>query len=646
MSDALLFLRIAFATGVVLAPGWLVARALGVRAASAALAWSLALVFAVAAVTFAAGTSLTLALVLLIAVGAGALPFAFKTRPPAYEARFGPVPGRWWAFAGGVVLGVALWHVAGEIGGDGHFHLARVRKLMELDALSLDAVSEFPDGGLHPGYAVPLWHVVLALIATVAGVDPADVVLHAPSVLAPVAVLAAYEAGWALFRRWSPAASAAAAAVALVALAPSHGGAFTALALPATFSRQVLVPAALALALACVRTPSRPIIASAAAASLALAVVHPTYALFLWVPFGGFLLVRWAWTRRDVRSGAIALGALVVPAAAYFVWLLPVVRDTVSVRPDADERERALEQYGGQLVVESSERFHLAPELLGRAGAVAVAALLLVPLAGMAARRRWAAYVVGGSLAVLGLVLVSALFTPFADAVSLSQARRAAGFLPFAFAFGGGLEVVTALLGPLAAPLALAAGIVLQLAYPGDFDYRLTDGGPALAAWLAVGGGLAALAYGFLQRAPREAAGWLAAAAFLLPVAVHAIWNWSPSDARRPSPLSEGLVRELRRLPVGTTVYADPEASYRIAAAAPVYICVAPAGHVGDTEDNRPRERVDEFRRFAASRDLGIPRACGAQWLVVDRSRFDIAPDLPVVQRDARWALYRLSGGP
>ena len=213
----------------------------------------------------------------------------------------------------------------------------------------------------------------------------------------------------------------------------------------------------------------------------------------------------------------------------------------------------------------------------------------------------------------------------------MSQARRAAGFLPFSFAFAGGFEVLSALLGPLAIALALAAGIVFQLAYPGDFDYVLTDGGPALATWLAVAGGAAALAFGFLQRPPRERPGWLAASAFLLPVAIHAGWNWSPSEARRPSPLTDGLVRELRTLPAGAVVYSDPEASYRIAAPAPLYVSVAPPGHVADTEENRPRERVEAFRRFVRTGDVtGAPRSCRARWLLLDRRRFDLRPLLPV----------------
>jgi hypothetical protein len=93
----------------------------------------------------------------------------------------------------------------------------------------------------------------------------------------------------------------------------------------------------------------------------------------------------------------------------------------------------------------------------------------------------------------------------------------------------------------------------------------------------------------------------------------------------------------------GETVYADPEASYRLGAVAPIRVCVNPPGHVADTVDNRPRERVREFRRFARTGDLAIPRACGASWLVVDLERFpELDPDLPVVHRDGRWILYRL----
>lgn len=638
MSGLLLFLRLAAGTAVVLAPGWLVARALGVRGVAATLSFGLLAVFGCLAVTFALSAGLTLTVVVLAIVAAVALPFALR-RP----LRRGVVPGSAIAAGAGLALGILLWHVAGEVGGDGLFHLARVRKLADLGDLSLDAVGEFPDGGLHPGYAFPLWHGFLALVGTVSGADPRDVVLHLPSVLAPVAVLVWLEAGWTVFRRTTPAAVTAAAAVGLIAMAPGHGGAYTALALPATASRQLLVPAALALAFAAVRHPSRRLLAATAAASFVLAVVHPTYAIFLCVPFTGFVLVRFAWTRSDGPAGAAALAALAVPPALFFAWLLPVVRETASVSPDAGERLRALRQYAGQLDVRSLDSFSVVPDVFGRAGLVAVAALLLLPLAGLAARRRWAALVVGGALAVALLTLVPALFTPLADVVSLSQARRLVGFLPFPFALAGGMGVLAALAGAAAAPIALVAGIALQLAYPGDFTYRITDGGPAWATWVGVAGALVALLIGFRRRAPVERSAALASALLLLPVYVHGLAQWTTSTTRPPSPLSPGLVDQLRRdVRPGDVVYADPEASYRIAAEVPAYVCVAPPGHVGDTEANRPRERVLEFRRFARTGDLAIPRACGAQWLVVDTSRFDLAPDLAVAHRDGRWVLYRL----
>jgi hypothetical protein len=134
-----------------------------------------------------------------------------------------------------------------------------------------------------------------------------------------------------------------------------------------------------------------------------------------------------------------------------------------------------------------------------------------------------------------------------------------------------------------------------------------------------------------------------AAILFVLPIAVHAAWNWSPSDARRPSPLTPGLVEALREdVPERAVVYSDLETSYRIAAYAPVYVAAAPPSHVADTEENRPYERRRETIRFFETGDLSIPRDAGADWLVVDRSRYELAPSLEEVYADGRYTLYRL----
>lgn len=638
-----LLLRLALATALVLLPGRLIARALGLRGVSATLALGLAALFGALAVVFVAHGTLDLAAVLLVLVGVAAWSARRRRLPKPAGPAWAPVA------AGGVLLGLLLWGVAGEIGGDGLFHLARVRKLGAFDDLSLGSVDEFVDGGLHPGYAFPLWHGFLALVASVAGVDPAAVVLHEPTVLAPLALLVVYEAARALFRTAAPAIAAVLAQVALTGLAPGHGGAYTALALPATAARQLLVPAALALALGAAAEPSRALLAATAAAGLVLAVVHPTYALFLWLPFAGFVVVRALAARREALRAAAALAALAAPGALFLAWLTPVVRDTASHGPSGDEVRRALGHYAGQLDVRSETSYSLAPEVFGRGGAVAIAALLLVPFAAFAWRRRWGAYVLGGSLAVFLVTLVPWLFAPFSDLVSISQSRRVAGFLPFAFAFAGGLMIVAGRVRGLVLPLALAAGVVLQLVWPGDFDYRLDEGGPAVVTWIAAVGALVGLALAALGRlrTGREqgAAAAVAAALLVLPVAVHGFREWSPSTARPPSPLTPGLLEALReRVPPGAVVFSDLETSYRIAASAPVYVAAAPPGHVADTVENRPYERRADVQAFFAGGDLAIPRRYRADWLVLDRSRFDPALGRGVERAyaDERYTLYRL----
>ena len=94
----------------------------------------------------------------------------------------------------------------------------------------------------------------------------------------------------------------------------------------------------------------------------------------------------------------------------------------------------------------------------------------------------------GGTLAVLGIELLPWVFPHFADAVSVSQARRLAGFVPIPFALAGGAAVLTGMVGPLVLPAALAAGIALQLAFPGDFGPGL-DGGRSRARDLDRGRG-------------------------------------------------------------------------------------------------------------------------------------------------------------
>lgn len=631
----ILWLRLAIATVVLLAPGLFVARALGRRGAAVAFAWSVALVAGALAFTFAVHGSLNLTLGLVL--GAGAIAFPFRRRSGRGR------PHRAIVLVG-LALGGGLWFIEGIVRGDALFHLARIRKLDDFGSLSLRAVDEFKDGGLHPGYAFPLWHGWLALVAKVADVDPSKVVLHESSILAPVALLLAFEAGRAVFRSSALAFATMLVFVSVMAFAPGGGGSYAMLELPGTAARQLLVPAVIALFFQFVRKPSRSAALTLAVAGMSLAFVHPTYALFLGIPLVGFALARVLLARTDVRESTGALLAFGVPVVLVFLWLRPLVDETTSHNPSATELQRGLKQYASDLVIHSQSSFHLDPGVVARTGAIAVAALVLVPLAGFAARRRWGAFVLGGTVLVLVLELWSLVFPHFSDLVSLSQSRRAAGFVPFAFALVGGAAVLTRFVRVLVLPIALAAGIVLQFEYPGDFGLHFA-GGPALATWIALFGGLAALAAATFLRARAESPGPLAALAvalFVLPVAVHGFSHWNEGTTQDANALTPGLVHFLRHdVPRRSVVFADLQTSYRIAAYAPVFVANAPPAHVADTKANRPYTRRGDLRTFMATANLAIPRRYGAHWLVL-RGDERVPTGLTPRYRDGTYSVFEL----
>ena len=644
MSAVELYLRLGGATVAVLLPGVLLARGLRLPGIASGFVLALAALAVCLAFTFLVHGSLWLTLGLYGVFGLGALVLAVARRERPRVS-----PAELLVVLAGIGFGIALWHVAGAVEGDGLFHLARVRKLEAFDSLGLRTVDEFRDGGLHPGYAFPLWHGFLAAVARIAGVDPEQVFRHESSILAPVAFAVAYEAGYALFRSAWLGIAVVLAAVVPIALAPGGGGSYRVLALPATSARQLIAPAALALVFAFVHEPRFALAGAIACAGLVLAFVHATYAVFLLLPLVGFLLARAALERRDLRRIAAAVAALAVPTGGVLLWLLPIARETVSHEPTRQVRcglEHGIKHYPGQFDVWSCDRFRLAPEMLGRTGSVAVAALFLVPFAALAWRRRFAAVVLGGTLAVLAVLLVPTLFVRFSDAVSVSQARRAAGFVPIPFAFAAGAAVLTRLTSVLVLPVALAAGVALQLEWPGDFGYVFGGGGPALVTWIAVVGGAAALVAVALLRRPElyESRGplvALAAALFVAPVVWHGLARLDPPA--RAAQLPPGLVHVLRRdVPKGDVVFGDTETSYLVTADAPVYVAAAPPPHVADTKSNRPHERARDVARFLRHGDLAIARRYGARWIVLDRRRTRLRLRLPQVWSDGRYTLYRL----
>ena len=653
--------RLAGAAAIVLlVPGALLQRVLGWPleigvALAGSLVWSLVLLFAAMAVTFAVGASFTLALVLLTGAALGAAFLGWRRAGPGVERK--DAYAALAAAAATLPFLPLIWLVNRTAIRDSLFHIAYARKLDELPRLdSLDVVGHFSDGGLHPGYAFPLWHGVLAAVARLSGVDVENVVLHLGPVLTPLALVIGYGMGMALFRSLWGGLATAVLFGGISAFEDAYFGLFASLSDPASAARGLLVPALLALTFVYVRGERRGLL-SVVAAGFVLAVVHPNYAPYVAVVLAGCVAARFLVMHRESRDWlriAAAVGAILVPSLLFIAWLWPVLSDTTPFTPDADTVRRDWASYEG-FFVGSQDSFRLSTEVLTRHGGITIAGFLAIPLAALAARRIWSAFVLGTAIVVLAVVLTPPLFTLLSDLASISQARRLPIFLPLAVALAGA-AVLAGRFRWLAVGGALGAGILLSVVYTGETTQALGEGGPAWPVWVAVVGAVAGLAYAVWRRPLGPEPGpWAVAAAvaFLLPFAVSTVAGLErePTDSFR---LSDGLVEALRsEASTGDVVMAKPETQYRVVASAPVYVVAVPKMHTIDTATARPFERLRDTARFfdpgvtPAERN-GILERYGASWLVLDKRRGypedfrEYVRSLEAVYRDDRYVLFRV----
>lgn len=653
---------------VLLVPGALITIAIGAprelgTAVAAALTFSLAAVAVALGLTFLVGASISLALTVLVLVALGAFIAALvRGATPSFDL------GDRWPLLGVALAGCLLGRLVLEspvlLRGDAPFHIARVLKLLELPSLdSLRSVSEFADGDIHPGYAFPLWHGALALVAKLAGTNAITVETDLAAVLAPLAFVLAYAAGAALFRSWAGGVAAACAQAAAVALQVDGVGSLRLLSDPERASILLLIPALLALLFTYLREPRPALLVAIAASGLVNALVHSTYVPFLALVLVGFLVARFLLVRDDqaffARLGA-ALGAMLVPAGLVVAALIPALSGLTGVTPTSTERMRELEHFAGYF---SASGDQLRPEAITRGGPAVIAALLVVPLAVLAARRTWAAFVLGGTLAVLAVLLVPFLFNPMSDVFSLSQARRLPMFLPVPFAVAGAALLAGRFrLGGVA--LAFGAGVALRVLYPGEDSYVFHIPGPAWPVWVAVVGGVGALVAAAVWRRGSLwrlgelrpiRPGWaaLVAVAFILPLAVAGVADLHRGRKWEIFRPSQGLIGALQRLEPGTILFGSPNTAYGASAYAPVYIEASPGGHVARTKGNRPEQRIADAQLFFESTTGPAERRrllekYHADWLLVGPPRHagvragGLPPGLTLIYSDHRYQLYRV----
>lgn len=639
-------------------------------------------------------------------------------------------PAGTWAM--GAVAAVLAFLVGFYAWNDSLYHIGQAQKLLALERPGFSNTLQFPDGSAHPGYLLPLWQTVLALTSLLARVDPVMAAWLLPVVTVPTGVLAVAGLGWALARSRAAATPVAAAWTGtwLLGTLPSSEPIFNGLH-PGSIALQVLAPLALALLFTALwpmlrRSPDDPTPRAvthgatflAAVAVAGIGVLHVGYLLVVAIGILGYLLL-WAlgapWPGAVVRRHAAVLATIFVVAATCVALLLPGLTGLASFGRDAAAELEANESelYEGEnaaeldeLLVGGTEQFHLRPDYLVLAGGLALAGLLVMPLAMLTRRWPGAWYLAGSAIIVLGIALSDVLFPRFVEVVTLDQARRIERALPHAAALG---------LAALA-----AAGVVLQL-WRHSTGGRLAGAALATAAagalfWsaqsvdplagyagartvrpelvvlplplllLGAGAWLLLLVRRVAQRS-RPASDDAAAAATpqvhwlgervgpragLLATAIVLV-GWIPlldgiertTDPQRLSGLpadqraaelrffSPKVADELRALPPGSIVLADPRSrnAYYAMAVAPVYVVASVARHTANTPENRVEQR---FRTATTFFDRG-DRAQRLRVLLDERvdavivhprgnvvELLEETPGVRMVARDVNQRMYRV----
>jgi hypothetical protein len=593
-------IKLAIATwGTLVLPGAVILRLIGWPASPAAAlpacaAWSMTALAPGFVLMLATGGGVpVIALWLLAVIGAGLVIGRGKRFEIAVD------PSRESLVFGGAVLLFAFLVAIGSWNnvGDAVEHIARMRKITELDppARHLDQLGLLPPGtGLHAGYAFPLWHATGATGVWLSGLEETIMFRYWPSILMPFIAAAIFDAGRQMFRSRAAGIGVCLGYLGVYAF-PNGVGYFAQVSYPGYICIFLFWPLVVARTFTYLREGGREPILTAAAASFVVSAVHPSYAPYMIMLIAAFLVARTLVTRdrTELRRLGTMLGAVSVPFLLFLIWLYPIADANASTIDRAKTHFQSLVDASGDLV-------NMKAGWATRGGAVALAALACVPLASAAARHRAAAFIAGTSAAVLLTLLVPWFFTPFAEVMSISQGRRFLFYLPWAFALMGGALVLSRL-RYIGVALALATGIVLNQAWPGDFDYHLSAPGPGWLAWFAAGGALIALAAGAaakLEFRYKERWAVLIVAALVLPVAVTGIDGMHTFKGTSGT-INSRLIAAVRLYVTPEDVLmAMPETAYRLDAQAPIYIAAVAGGHGGDTVLNNSYERRRDVARF------------------------------------------------
>ena len=591
-------------------PGWAAVRLLRLdRRLGTAEAVALAPLGGIAAwapplaLAFLTGLPFVAVLIVVLVASAVGLALCEPFRPELVERREAAGMG-----LAALLAGAVGWYYQGGIGaGDALFHAGRVRKLIELDSLSLSGISTYLDGAPHAGYAFPLLHAAQAGAVKLAGGDPSATYVSLVPVFVCLVPVAVYAAGRAIA---GPAVGAAAALLACWdALVP---GAWP-LSLqwteqPPTFTFVVLLPIGVLVIHELCRTPEhRGLQASWLAIVGVVAFVHPTYVFPLLAIGTGVLLVSWVGLRTLLAS--YALGAAILG----WIWW-----QALAGAPPAGAFNPTYRSGVGKVF---SHTVMLSGQaILAHRGAFLIAMLAIpVLLIGFGRRYALAAVTMLGPFVLVALPGALALLIPI---VNLAQARRFWIAVPWPYVAALVLALVAARFPGRRLAIPAAAAVVLSFLFHLRFKPLWNTYATELCALVAVAG-LGIALWLIVTRRRVRAVPHLAAGALpvlLLAVGLLAVPALGHDYSRKPATGRPGVSRQaidyLRAhdqapFPV---VLADLRPAYTLSGEAAVYVVAVNEGHM------RAEPKLDPpARRAAVDRFLDPATSDEARNAVLDR---------------------------
>lgn len=653
---------------VLLVPGvpWLVLLRLDSRVLPIELVPAVLTVVTIVSVTVAETIALTIGLsliwqvMLMLVVALGPVPWLVtRHRARLREfVRWRADRSMWVTAALAIFTGISAFRVGGHLRSDSLYHVAISVKLQALAHPSFTNIQAYADGGPHPGYAVPVFHALIAFVAAITGAHPSTVYLAGPLVLTTLALLTLAGSSVVIFGT-RLAAPVGAVIFMLFGLQTEDSmySIFQA-GYPREISTAIAMPVALSAWLIGLRSTDRRTLVSAivmmCAAITALVILHVSYIYLLAIWFAGYLLfwlvfgsVRSEYKRHVVVSCAAfamvvaTLGPLLPTLSSLDSFVQESTVEKVMVDNDLPMQPAGLKF--GELFVGDKDGYHLRPDAavwmggLFMLGAVGAALTALLPF------RRENMFLGGAMLLVLATVLSDTLFPMLVQAAGTSQARR----IYLAVPAGWGLVAVVLASSWLlsrawlikhkryriGALILLVIGVfgVSRAAshYPIEHDVLH----PNIPTW-PLYASMAILAIiviaGLVFRTrrvtmparwvrmgslPPIALGWstLAATGLLLVgawpiIATGAHYmdlrfgfrHWGPGlthSGLSPTLRINSLLQR-NDLDKQSIVLAPPDLSYRITASTPDYVVGTIPGHQANTTRNRVYERFDEVIEF------------------------------------------------